>query len=171
MDRRSVLAAIGAGSVALSGCLGSDDDGAGSGGGSGGSVADGFGDCSAPDGNDLEAMLPTEADVDGLSNAGEGETSFAGAEWVNRTFREGGSTDVNTVAVRFDEPPSAEEDLENPIENADSPHADVLAYVTAEEYAFIAGGFDEDHAIEMLAAFQVVDDDCAQSAVLVDSER
>ncbi|WP_254864107.1 hypothetical protein [Halovivax gelatinilyticus] len=161
VSRRRVLALAATGTAALAGCLSSDDDGDGSNGG-------GFGVCSTPDTDDLEAMLPDESDVSGLSEAGHGDMSMGGLESTSRTFREGGSTDVTTVASRFGEPPQSEEDLSTVFDRADSHHAAVLAYVTAEEYAFVAGGFDEDHAVEMLRAFPVVD--CADQASFFESE-
>ena len=179
MNRRTLLAAVGLGTAGLAGCLGSDDDDDDGNGGDGNggdgddstaSIATGFDACTAPDTDDLRSMLPTEADVGDLSEAGSGEMSMGSTELESITFREGGSTDVKAVAARFGQAPESEDDLEMALENAETPHAEALAYVTVEEYGFIAGGFDEEHAIDILAAFQVLDRDCAESAVVIDSE-
>lgn len=166
--RRYLLGLAAAGAVSIAGCSsGGDDTGAGNG---GGSTEAGFEACSTPDGEDLRAMLPTEDDVDGLSKAGSGGGTDLGTEREKRVFREGGSTDVETVAARFEAAPETEDELSRVIQYVDSAHAEVIAYVTAEEYVFFAGGFSEEHAIEMLTSFPVVDEDCAQQAVFVDSD-
>ncbi|MFP9058905.1 hypothetical protein ACLI4R_00065 [Natrialbaceae archaeon A-chndr2] len=200
MKRRTLLAATGLSTVTISGCLSSDDDASdestgddgalfgddasddatsddedsGDGGdsenGDGEYRLEGFEDCSAPDTDDLDALLPTEADVDGLSNAGSGSGTDVGVERVSRTFREGGSTDVNTVVGRVEEPPFQQNQLSRNILYADSSHAEKLAYVIVGEYLFITGGFDENHAIEMLTAFPSIDQACAANAELVDSD-
>lgn len=99
---------------------------------------EGFDTCSVPETDDLESLLPTEDDVDGLSNAGGGSGTAVGVERVSKTFQEGGATDVNTVVGHVEEPPFHQNQLSQLMAYADSAHAEKLAYVIAEEYIFTA---------------------------------
>lgn len=102
---------------------------------------------------------------------GGGTASAPGWEEASISYREGGTDETPAVVVRYDSPRESEDDLDVVFTSAITSDTGAIAYVVIDEtLVFAASGFDEEMALELLAAFPDIGEDCVAQANVVDPE-
>lgn len=168
VNRRTVIGAIGVGTIGLAGCLGGDngDDDEDI---EPGSVEDGFPECSTPDVTELGELFPEPEDLGEDVTGGLAMTMTSPYELEEHGF-DSGDHSWRLFVMRTDEPVEETTEIEGQLTAGLDEETPVVAYISQEEYVLYSRGPDEEQARENLATFPDISEECASSAALFEYE-